>query len=99
MHTGYSKSMHLSNLSCINCSNFWFIFLSPFGEGAVSYIPGFFVKRLKIPNSRVKVPPPAVDVILLSFSSTPCLKFTDPKGIPVGVSKAGSIRLASSSAK
>lgn len=27
------------------------------------HLPGSFVKRLSIPNSKVKVPPPAVDVI------------------------------------
>jgi len=41
------------------------------------------VKRLNMPNSSVKVPPPAVDVILLSFSSTPYFKLIDPNGIPV----------------
>ncbi|KAM0951803.1 hypothetical protein DsansV1_C03g0029621 [Dioscorea sansibarensis] len=48
----------------------------------VSYILGLLVKRLSTPNSNVKVPPPAVDLALLSFSSTPRNRLTDPYGIP-----------------
>ena len=46
------------------------------------------VKRLKVPNSRMNVPTPAVHVSTVSLGSTPYLRLTVPYGIPVGVSKA-----------
>lgn len=62
---------------------------------------GFPLSVLSTPNSIKNVPPPAVHVIGVSPSGTPCLKFTYvirkkgkedhtvPKGIPVVVINAG----------
>ena len=57
------------------------------------------VRWLRMPNSRASVPAQAVDVTWLSFPGTPYLRFADPNGMPVGVSKAGSMRRARSSAR
>ena len=51
-----------------------------------------------LPNSIRNVPTPAVQVTGVSPAGTPCLRLTVPYGIPVGVSKAGSKRVAASSA-
>uniref|UniRef100_A0A0A9D8P9 Uncharacterized protein n=1 Tax=Arundo donax TaxID=35708 RepID=A0A0A9D8P9_ARUDO len=57
------------------------------------------VKRLKTPNSNVRVPPPAVDVILLSFSSTPYNKLTDPNGILCSVLQSNEYQTGSSASR
>ena len=48
----------------------------------------------RLPNSTMKVPTPAVQVMGVSPSGTPWRRLTVPYGIPVGVSKAGSSRSA-----
>merc|ERR550519_1442585 len=66
---------------------------------AASSYTGFPVRRDKAPNSTTKVPTPAVQVTGVSPAGTPCLRFTVPYGIPVGVSKAGSSLCTTSSAR
>ena len=43
---------------------------------------------VKVPNSKIYVPTPAVQVTGVSPSGTPCNKFTVPYGIPEAVSNA-----------
>lgn len=57
------------------------------------------VSRDRVPNSKMKVPMPAVQVMVVSPGGTPYRRLTVPYGIPVGVSKAGRSLLATSSAR
>jgi hypothetical protein len=52
----------------------------------------------RVPNSKMKVPTPAVQVMLVSPAGTPYRRFTVPYGIPVVVSNAANRRRATSSA-
>lgn len=47
------------------------------------------VSLVKVPNSKIYVPTPAVQVTGVSPSGTPCKRFTVPYGIPVAVLNAG----------
>lgn len=46
------------------------------------------VNLLRVPNSTMNVPTPAVHVTVVSPLGTPCRRFMVPYGIPVGVSNA-----------